>query len=201
MLKISFVLLFILIGCGKAPEITNTPSSKEALEGKTDEEVFVIKYQGPFILDCALRTVEGNIIKSGSTPVDQFMWSLNDDLSMMRVLHYKVGEQKMIVLVKIVEAPEIQPYVNHISENRKEYFMENSPVLKIKYRRAPGRILYDGSVHDPIAYKEVTLYENVENRIFSIASEVKNGLLTDDFRCTLKTKIHPYFKDQWKEVR
>lgn len=201
MLKTSFMLLLLLIGCGKAPEMKDAPSAKEALEGKTEEEVFAIKYAEPFMLNCSLRTIPGTFIQKDIEPEDEFEWSLDSDLSLMRVLHYEVGAQKMIVVVKIEKGPEIKPVVHHTSEDFREYYMESSPVLTIKYRRAPGRILIDGSVHDERAYKHVTLYENVEKRIFTIPSEVKNGILTDDFRCILKTKIHPHFKEQWKIIR
>lgn len=204
MLKLSFILvLALVVGCGKAPEMPKPKqkSSSEMLEGKTEEEVFQIKYTEPFKLECAVRVMPGEFINLNVRPADQFIWTnLNDDLSLMRILHYKIGETEMIIVVKVPEAPEIVPYVNHRTETWKEYVMENSPVLKIRYRRAPKKVLLNGTVHDQNAYSEVKLYENVESRIFTISSEVRNGLETDDFRCKLVTKMNPFFADQWKEL-
>lgn len=203
MLKLNFlVLLAVIVSCGKAPEMQNPvqKSSGETLQGKTEEEVVQIKYREPFKLDCGVRIVKGEFINLNIDPKDQFSWSMADDLTLMRVLHYKVDKAEMIIVVKIDSSPEILPHVTHRTENFKEYFMENTPVLKIRYRRAPKKILFNGNVHETNAYTDVKLYENIEERIFTISSELNDGLITDDFRCTLSTKINPFFADQWKQI-
>lgn len=198
----SFLLLMavFVLGCGKAPDMPEYYYSGN-LSAKSMDEVVAIKYTGPFILNCAIRTFNDNVIKTMNDPIDSFDWELTGDFSLKRVLHYRVGDQKMVVVVKIAEVPKIVPFVNVTTETKKEYYMENSPVLKIKYRRAPGRILLDGTIHDENAYKEVTLYENVDERIFSIASEVDEDIVTDDLRCTLKTGIKPVYSKEWQQLK
>lgn len=203
MVKLGFLfLLAVVVSCGKAPEMPETKqkSSSDTFVGKTEEEVVEIKYKEPFRLECAVRVMKGEFINLNVRPSDQFSVGMNEDISLMRVLHYKIGKTEMVIVVKIVAAPEILPHVVHRTETFKEYEMENSPVLKIKYRRAPRRTLLNGTIHDQNAYSEVKLYENVESRIFTISSESGDDLETDDLRCKLVTKMNPKFADQWKEV-
>lgn len=203
MLKLGFLfLLAVVASCGKAPDMPETKqkSSSDSLQGKTEEEVVEIKYKEPFRLECAIRVMKGEFINLNVRPSDQFSLGLNEDLSLMRVLHYKIGRTEMVAVVKIVAAPEILPYVIHRTETFREFEMENSPVLRIKYRRAPRRTLLNGTIHDQNAYSEVKLYENIENRIFTISSEAGSDLETDDLRCKLVTKMNPKFSDQWKEI-
>lgn len=201
-MKIVFLLL-VLLGCGKAPEMPEyQQKSKEALEGKTEEEIKEIKYAETFRVQCSLRAVKGDMIDLKADPTDKFDWILNEDeMSLMRVLNYKIGEQEMAVVVKISKKPELQDVVNYKTPDQKEYYLENSPVVKITYRRGPKKMLTNGSVHDRNAYSEVTLYENIEESIFTFGSEVDDHVESEDFRCKLVTKINPNFSDQWKRVK
>lgn len=202
-MKTALILLLVFLSaCGKAPKMKDeSKSSRHMLNGKSDDQIIALKYNSPFELKCSIRMLKGEIISLNVDPVDQFTLTLSDDLHLMRVLNYKVGGTEMIIVVKIASAPEILPHVTHRTENWKEYYMENTPILKIKYRRAPKKILSTGTINDPKAYSKATLYENIEKRLFTITSEVGNTLESDDFRCTLVTKIHPRYADQWKEVK
>lgn len=196
MLKYAFLIFaLMIIGCGKSS------NSQETVQLKTEEEILAIKYNKPFELKCAIRTIDGNIFSSLPQPVDEFQWPLDEEPPLMRIFQYKVGKEKLIVVVKVTERPEIEPFVSHRTENGSEYYMENSPVLKIQYRRAPVKVLTNGTIHDKLAYKEVTLFENIEERIFTIPSEVDEGLITDDFRCTLITEMNPAFRAQWRRIK
>lgn len=205
MTKLSLALLFILISaCGKAPEmkIPTEGKTSESLVGKSKSEILTLKYDNKITLDCAVRVKKGPSIDLSLPPTDSFTWDITNELSVMRMLNFRIGNMDTVVVVKLVSPIELVEYNTHIDEKQNEYVMEHSPVLTIAFRNDSKTILSNGSVHDTFKYKTIKLFENVESRIFTLTTEDNDeNQITEDFRCTLRTKINPAYKDQWKKIR
>ena len=205
MKKLSLALLLILISaCGKAPEM-KTPSegkSSESLSGKSKEEILKIKYNNQVNLECSVRVKKGSVIDLSAPATDSFSWDILHELSMMRVLNFRLGNTDTVVVVKLAEALKIVDYQTVIDERQNEYFMEHSPELTISYRHDSKSILTNGSIHETFKFRNVKLSENVETRIFTMTSEDNDeNEITEDFRCTLRTRIQKPYQFQWKKVR
>ena len=205
---ISVVFMAILLsGCGKAPEMKDYSKPKfsksgESLLNKSDDEILRLKYKNQVQLNCVLRVSEGEKIIFSDDPADTLSWDLPDQLSKMRIMHFLLGKDPYIVVVKIAEPMKIIEQLSFTTLDKREYFMEHSPVLKIHYRRAPKSILTNGSVHEDETFKEETLFENIETRLENRVTEADDEkLISEDLRCTLKTKVNPAYKDQWQIVK
>lgn len=205
MTKLSLALLFILVSaCGKAPEMKIPAQGKtsESLVGKSKAEILTLKYDNHINLDCAVRVKKGPTIDLSLPPTDSFSWDITHELSVMRMLSFRLGNMDTVVVVKLASPIELLEYNTHIDEKRNEYVMEHSPSLSIAFRHDSKTILSNGSVHDQLKFTAVKLFENVETRIFTVTTEDKDeNEITEDFRCTLRTKINPAYKDQWKKIR
>jgi hypothetical protein len=205
MTKLSLALLFILTAaCGKAPSMKVPAEGKhgEPLVGKSNAEILNLKYNNKISLDCVIRVKKGPSIDLNASPTDSFSWDIPGELSIMRVLNFKLGNTDTVVVVKLADNIKFIDNQTVIDEKQHEYFMEHSPVLTIAFRRDSKTILSNGSVHEQFKFKNVKLSENVETRIFTMTSEDNDGNeLTEDFRCTLKTKINPAYQYQWKLIR
>lgn len=193
-----FLFLGLMFGCGKAPEMQDyqqPKSSKSAgsLLNKTPSEITTLKYNHQIFLNCVLRVSDDEEIHLMADPADT---------SMLRIMNYQLGKEPYVVVVKIAEPMEIMDRISFTTLDKREYFMEHSPVLKILYRRAPKSILTNGSVHDEDTFFPVTLFENVEVLLENRTTEVDDGkLVSEELRCTLKTTILPAYKDQWQIVK
>lgn len=205
MTKLSLALIFILISaCGKAPEMKTPVQGKQAesLTGKSNSEIISLKYNNKINLDCEVRVNKGSSIDLSRPATDSFSWDIPGELSLMRMLNFRLGNTDTVVVVRIAEGLKFLDFNSHTDEKQNEYYMEHTPVLTISFRHDSKSILLNGEVHDLSSYKSVKLVENVESRIFTTRSEDNDGnRITEDFRCTLKTKINPAYKDQWKKVR
>lgn len=205
MTKLSLALIFILISaCGKAPEmkIPTEGKSADSLVGKSKSEILNIKYNNNIFLDCAVRVKQGPTIDLSSAPTDSFTWDITHELSILRMLSFRLGNIDTVVVVRLASAVEIKDYITYVDEKQNEYVMEHSPVMTIAFRRDSKSILTNGGVHELSKFKTVKLHENVETRIFTMSTEDNDeNELTEDFRCTLRTKINPAYKDQWKRIR
>lgn len=205
MTKLSLALLFVLAAaCGKAPEM-KTPNEgrfADSLVGKTNSEIMSLKYNNNINLDCVIRVKNGYTVDLNEKPVDSFTWYIPGELSMMRVLNYRIGKSDTVIVVRLAEGLNFVDNHTVITENRKEYYLEHSPVLTISYRRDARTILTDGTVHERMRFTNKKLFENIESRIFTLTNEDNDGkMVTEDLRCTLRTKINPVYNYQWKQVR
>ena len=204
MTKLGLASLFILItACGKAPEMKtpNEGKSAQPLEGKTNSEIIAEKYS-KISLDCSVRVKKGPAIDLNADPTDSFSWELPGVQSGMKVLNFRQGNIDTIVVVKITEALKFVDTNSVVDEKQNEYFMEHSPVVTVSFRHDSKKILVNGQVHDSFRFKNAKLSENVETRFFTITSEDNDrNQITEDFRCTLNTKMNPAYAHQWKKVR
>lgn len=204
MKKLSLALLFTLvISCGKAPSDSNPAYGKyaETLTGKSNEEILKLKYGNKIDLKCAVRVQDGRIVRMSAKPVEEMVWQLTSELSLLRVLNFKVGNKETIIVIRLSKPLNFLQSLNHTAENRREYYMEHTPVQKILYRRASKKILSDGSVHERGTFFEHTLYENVESRLYTMTTFEDNRPVTEDVRCTLLTNINPQYSNQWQIIR
>jgi hypothetical protein len=205
MTKLSLGLLFVLlVGCGKAPEMKtpNQGKSADSLIGKTNSEIISLKYNNNINLDCAIRVKKGFSVDLNEKPVDSFTWNISGELSMMRVLNYKIAKSDTVVVVRVADKLQFVDNQTVLTEDRKEYFLEHTPILTISYRRDSRTILTDGTVHERMRFTNVKLFENIESRVFTLTNEDNDGkMVTEDLRCMLRTNINPAYKDQWNRVR
>lgn len=205
MTKLSLALLFVLAAaCGKAPEMKtpNQGKSAEPLIGKTNSEIMSLKYNNDINLDCEIRVKKGFTVDLSEKPADTFTWYIPGELSMMRVLNYKFGKSENVVVIRLADNLKFVDNQTVIAEDRKEYYLEHSPILTISFRRDSRTILSDGSVHERLRYKSTKLFENIQSRVFTVTNEDNEGnMVTEDLRCMLRTKIKSPYKYQWKQVR
>ncbi|MFP5387385.1 MAG: hypothetical protein ACLGHN_15010 [Bacteriovoracia bacterium] len=204
MIKISLLLLIACFvgSCGKAPSMKPYQSSSAyPLTGKSNQEIFKLKYDNRLYLNCRIRVSNGQKVRITNGFADEFTWNILGELSLLRVLNYLMDDE-MVIVVRMAEIIKVEDQLSHRGEDGREYYMEHSPVLKILYRRASKNILSNGSVHDLTTYQEATLYENVETRLFEMTTEKEDGsLVTEDLNCMLKTKANPEYGFQWKVVK
>jgi len=205
MTKLSLALLFVITAaCGKAPEM-KTPNEgrfADSLVGKTNSEIMSLKYNNNINLDCVIRVKKGFTVDLSEKPVDTFTWFIPGELSMMRVLNYKIGNSDTVVVVRLADNLKFVDNQIVMTEDRKEYYLEHTPVLTISYRRDSRSILTNGTVHERMRFTNTKLFENIESRIFTLTNEDNDGkMVTEDLRCTLRTKINPAYSYQWKRVR
>lgn len=205
MTKLSLALLFVITAaCGKAPEMKTPTEGRfaDSLVGKTKSEIMSLKYNNNINLDCEIRVKKGFSVDLSEKPVDTFTWYIPGELSMMRVLNYKFGNSDNVVVIRLAEGLQFVDNQTLITEDKKEYYFEHTPILTISFRRDSRSILTNGSVHERLRYSNTKLYENVTSRVFTLTNEDNDGnMVTEDLRCTLRTKINSAYKDQWKRVR
>ena len=197
-------LLFSLIAsCGKAPTMSgpNEGKSSNPLNGKTNSEILTLKYNNQVDLNCVVRVQKGRTVDLNTKPVDEFTWQLTSELSMMRVLNYKIADRETILVMRLAAGIQFQDILTHVAENRVEYFMEFTPVQKVLFRRAPKSILSNGSVHDRSTFTGTSLFENVETRLYTMTTERDDEVVTEDVRCKLVTRPNRAYRDQWRIVK
>ena len=204
---VSFVMLLALvISCGKAPndnkvKPTLRTSVNEPLRGRTKEEILKLKYNGNITLYCALRAQPGITLDITASPTSEFYWDLPSDLSQFKILSYRVGGKDFMTAIKLTRAMEFPSVQNYTDENFREYYMENSPILPIAYKRLPKTALSDGTIQQRMGYTTATLRERVETRLFTKVVESNHGEYVIDVRCTLQTIIQPEYALQWMLVK
>ncbi len=189
----AYLLLLLVLSCGKAPKEPtfhtdasgNPIVTPEAIVGKSKAEILKLKYNDQISLKCQVEV--------NSQLVDQFVWDIPHEMSLLKILKYKVNEKEISFLVRIGEPVEFKDRVSHTDENQTEYYMEYSPVMSILYQRANKKVLQDGSVHDLSKYQEKTFFENVEGVVHQTAFE--------EVRCTLNTQARAGFEHQWMIVK
>lgn len=205
MTKLSLALLFVFAAaCGKAPEMMTPNEGRfaESLTGKTNAEIMSLKYDNEIYLDCEVRVKKGMTIDLNEKPVDSFSWYISGELSMMRVLNYKVDNTDTVVVVRLASDLKFIDTQIVLTEDKQEYYLEHTPAITISYRRDSRSILSDGSVHERMRFTDERLFENIKTRIFTLTNEDDEGkMVTEDLRCTLRTKIKPAYLNQWKRVR
>lgn len=200
------LLLLMLMSCGKAPEMKMPePREKklfETLSQKEPEDVLSLKYNNKVQLNCSVRVSEGNKINFSDDPADTLSWDMPGDKSVMKILRFYLGTEPFVIVLKIAEPLKILEHLSYTSPDLREYFMEHTPTVKIQYRRGPTSILTSGSVHQREAFKEVSLYENIETRLEQRQSKTDDDILmAEDFRCMLTTEINKPYQHQWKIVK
>jgi hypothetical protein len=203
---IGLLLLMILsFGCGKAPEMkdySRSGKSFEALSGKSKEEIFLLKYNNQVNLNCEIRVNRGQKIQVNIDPADTLSWNLPSELSVMRIMNYRVGDKYFVVVVKLDGPIKIVDRVNYTADDLTEYYMEHTPVVKILYKRAERKALSDGSIHQPGAFSEALLYENVQFHLFTKTSKSdEDKFVTEELHCKLAAKAHPHYVHQWKLIK
>lgn len=189
----AYLLLLLVLSCGKAPKgptfhtdaSGNPIVTPEAIIGKSKAEILKLKYDNQISLKC--------LVEVDSKLVDQFVWDIPHEMSLLKILKYKVNEKEISFLIRISAPVEFKDWVSHTDENQIEYYMEYSPVMSILYQRASKKVLQDGSVHDLDKYQEKTLFENVEGHVHQTASE--------EVKCTLSTQPRAGFEHQWMIVK
>lgn len=202
--KLSLMLVLALVSCGKAPSLPESTRQRVAvpLTGKSTSEVLNLKYSNQVALNCEVRVQQGEKINLNAAPVDRFSWDIPSELSVLRMLSYKIGNKETIVVVRLSKPIEIIEDLTHVSERKQEFYLQYSPALTISYRRAAKTILTNGSVHDRQYFSDTKLYENIEGRLFTMTSEDSNDeLVTEDVRCMLTTKFNPGYTDQWTRIK
>lgn len=204
MQKLILVMLLILTAsCGKAPSLPNPNQGKTVspLVGKSNEEILALKYNNQLDLKCEVRVQKGGKVDLNKEPTDQFVWNVPGELSLLRVLNYKIGKKETILVVRLSKLLEFHDSLTHVNERKQEFYLQHTPVLTIAYRRAAKSILSNGSVHELDTFSNKPIFENVESRLFTMTSEVNNEFVTEDVRCSLVTKINPDYQDQWVRVK
>lgn len=201
--KSSLVFCLIALGCGKAPEMKEPYQGRTIhdLTGKTSQDIAKLKYNNRISLYCSIKASTGQILSYNSKPVDEFFWDLPHDLNQLHMLNYKIGTKAVTVIVRLTENMDFRPQLTHIGRNRTEYFMENTPVQKIYYKRASKTTLRDGSVHERSTFSETTLFENVETRLFSMTTETEDGFISEEVNCKLQTQAFPEYASEWRIIR
>lgn len=197
------ILLGMLVSCGKAPteKVPTQGRFAENLTGKSNEEILSLKYNNQVSLRCQVRVNNGDFIDLRARANDEMVWAIPGELSSLRVMNYMAGDKSMVIVIKMNGGLSFLPQKNYVAENRREYYMENTPKLDILYRRAPKSILNSGEVHERMAYIRRTLYENVEERLFTMRTGRGEEEVTEDLRCTLLTNIDPLYRMQWQIIR
>lgn len=203
---LSILMLLVLMSCGKAPEMkTPEPRTRknfETLSGKEQKEILSLKYNNNIQLQCTLRVSDGTKINFSEDPVDTLAWDMPGESSLLKIMHFQLGPDPYVIVVKITEPLKILDHLTYSSPDGREYFMEHTPMLKIQYRRGPKSILTNGSVHEREAFTPVSLFENVEARLEHRSTEADDEkLVTEDFRCTLATTISSPYLSQWKIIK
>lgn len=203
---LGILMLMILMSCGKAPEM-KMPEAREkkvfeTLTNKNPDEVLSLKYNNKIQLNCTLRVSEGNKINFNADPADTLSWDMPGNTSVLKILRFHLGTDPYVIVLRIAEPLKIVDQLSYTSPDLREYYMEHTPTLKIQYRRGPTSILTSGSVHQKEAFKEVSLYENIEERLEQRLSKTDDEILmAEDFRCTLATRINSPYLHQWKIVK
>jgi hypothetical protein len=204
MLKMTLVTLLILAAaCGKAPSMPKSKNEKSVspLNGKTTGEILDLKYNNQINLNCELRVQKGVKVDLSKAPTDEFSWRILGDVSVLRFLNYKIGNKELIVAFKVVSTVQILDQLTHVNEKKQEFFLQYSPVLRVEFRRAAKSTLSNGSIHNRDSFEDVKLYENIQSRFYTMTSQEKDEVVTEDVRCTLQTKINPAYTDQWARVK
>lgn len=150
----SVLFLVCCFSCGKAPgepqytSIVNPESGaqREALNSKE------IKTS----LQCK--------VSIQNQTKDQFVWDNPSELSLIKILNYKVAKKDISFIIRLDEA------------------LDDKNHLEILYFRTSKNVLNDGTIHERGLYQEMTLYENVETQIYAFDSEI--------ISCTLN-RINP----------
>lgn len=201
--KLSLLLVFAFISCGKAPSLPEPTKQRTVspLTGKTKNEILNLKYNNDIDLKCELRVQEGEKVDHSKAPTDEFVWKISSELSALRLLNYKIGNQELIIVVKLATDLKITENLIHVNDRKQEFHLQYSPVLTINFRRAAKTVLTNGTVHHRDSFESVDLYENIPSRLLTMTTEQDDEVVTEDVRCTLVTKIHPDYADQWVRVK
>lgn len=195
-------LAILLSGCGKAPQYDYVNRTvMDPLIGLPSDEIIKKKYDGPPTLICDVRVQEGDVMNLMIAPVETMTWTIDELTTLKKFLNYSLGSKSYLVAFRMEDPIEFVDEVS-IMRNGHEFQMQNSPVLKLYYRRGLRSMLSNGSVHDLRTYTKITLNENVTTPLFTLTTEtLKRELITEDVRCTLKTKLRAQYRDQWKIIR
>jgi hypothetical protein len=200
MLKIVAILALILtFGCGKEANQDTDSSARFALplEGLATEEILNLKYNNVVNLRCSVRTNLGNQINLGSKPIDEIIINIPGKTSSIHFLNYRFNNKDMVVTLMLGGKLRIIPRNNYIAENRREYYMENSPAAKLLFRWDLKSRLTNGQIDQALPLKSRTLYENIEERLHTMS----NNREVMDLRCMLQTTLNPAYSRQWQIIR
>lgn len=150
----SVLFLVICFSCGKAPGEPQYTSIINP-DGEAQREALTVKEMKPS-LQCQ--------VSIQNQTRDQFVWENPIELSLIKILNYRVANKDISFIIRLEEALEDKNYLN------------------ILYFRTNKNVLNDGTIHERGLYLGVTLYENVETQIYASDSEI--------ISCTLN-RINP----------
>lgn len=202
--KLNILLLLAIVSCGKAPSMPEAQKKQAAspLTGKTNAEILNLKYNNQIDLECEIRVQKGQRVDLSKEPTDKFSWNIPGELSLLRVLNYKIDNKELIIVVKLASLLEFKDRLTHVNERKQEFYMQHTPVMSISFRRASKTILTNGSVHNRDSFEDQELFENIPSRLYTMTSVDRDDEhVTEDVRCTLLTKINPAYADQWVRVK
>lgn len=189
----TLALLALMAACGKAPQENSpgpsTPPKTDTMRTpmtiSSETEEVKKKYVKPFRFHCQVRIDQE--LK------DQFEWENPSETHLYKILNYKLRDKEMAFIFRLNEQIVFKDVVSFTDEHRKEYFMENTPVLGISYRRDLKKILNNGEIHQREKFNHLKFYENIPTTVFVSFEE--------SVTCTLKTEITQGFEHQWMIVR
>jgi hypothetical protein len=176
--------------------------SFSALAGRSAPEIISLKYENRVRLSCELRLSESGAIDLAAPASKKIEWDYPFDPAQLKIMNYRNGKEDFVIVLRLEDPIEVRDAVTHVTEDGREYYMEHTPVLRLLYRRAHRRILQNGGVHERQTYLRRSLFENVQERLFTISTDTwDRRTATEDLRCKLETRAPPPYLDQWERVR
>lgn len=196
----SMALLTTLISCGKEmKEKPSFSSSSNDLRDKTEDEIISLKYDNDIDLHCELRVQDGIALNLNAPPQASFIWRLRRELASAKYLHYRVHDRQYVAVVRLDSPLRILDSLTFTDVEGREYHMEKTPFASVHYEVLSKDDFEKGVWSDRKNMNVVSLAENVEVPLFTLTSEdVNRDLVTEDLRCTLKTRLGSHFSQQWK---
>lgn len=200
---LSIALLASLISCGKKIATKKASSSEsENLTTKTDDEILLLKYNNEVDLKCDLRLFAGRYVDLSTDPDMSFTWQLKKELINSKLLRYTIHNLPLVLIVRLDSPLQVLEEKEFVGVDGQKYYMENTPMLSIRYEVLTQKEYEDGVRSDFSSLPVVTLAENVTEPVFSMVTEPVGGsAMGEDFRCTLRTNPKPEYKSQWKSRR
>lgn len=201
---LSIALLTNLISCGKEmsqQKPTSFSSSHALLMGKSDEEIILLKYNNEIQLKCDLRVQPGKDVDLNFRPDSSFTWKLNRELISSKTLNFSLHGKEYRVLVRLDSPVKILPELTYPAVDGREYRMEFTPSLDIRYEVLTKEDFENGVRSDRESMAAISLPENIEVPLYTLTSELVSspGAWTEDFRCTLEAQALPKYKNQWQK--
>src|SRR5690606_35101549 len=113
-----------------------------------------------------------------------------------------IGDRQYVIVVRLDSPLEIKDRFYFVAPDGREYAMEKTPYISIRYEILDGDDFDYGIRSDREAMEVVALPENVEVPLYTITSEViGSSPIIEDLRCTLKTRPKPKYEKQWQIIK